>query len=94
LRKRTRLLLISAHDYAAEDNRQPDVRGIGHMQENIVGRRTGRAASIDTYSGELKTFLDNECKRLNNRWTNDEADIRHKAEQLEAAISASYDIFD
>lgn len=49
--------------------------------------------SIETYTGNLKLFLDNECKRLNNRWTNDEPDIRHKAEQMEAAISASYDIF-
>ena len=49
--------------------------------------------SLDTYSGNLKTFLDNECKRLNNRWTNDEPDIRRKAEQMEAAIGASYDIF-
>ena len=49
--------------------------------------------SLDTYTGNLKLFLDNECKRLNNRWTTDEPDIRHKAEQMEAAISASYDIF-
>jgi hypothetical protein len=49
--------------------------------------------SLDTYNGNLKTFLDNECKRLNTSWTTDEADIRHKAEQMEAAISASYDIF-
>lgn len=49
--------------------------------------------SLDTYTGNLKTFLDDECKRLNSRWTTDEPDIRHKAEQMEAAISASYDIF-
>jgi hypothetical protein len=49
--------------------------------------------SLNTYNGNLKTFLDNECKRLNSRWTTDESDIRHKAEQMEAAIKASYDIF-
>jgi hypothetical protein len=49
--------------------------------------------SLDTYTGNLKTFLDDECKRLNSRWTAEESDIRHKAEQMEAAISASYDIF-
>jgi hypothetical protein len=49
--------------------------------------------SLDTYTGNLKTFLDDECKRLNSRWTTDESDIRHKAEQMEAAINASYDIF-
>jgi len=49
--------------------------------------------SLGTYTGNLKTFLDDECKRLNSRWTTDETDIRHKAEQMEAAISTSYDIF-
>lgn len=49
--------------------------------------------SLNTYKGNLKTFLDNECNRLNDKWTTDESDIRHKADQLEASISASYDIF-
>jgi hypothetical protein len=49
--------------------------------------------SLGAYTGNLKTFLDNECKRLNSKWSVDESDIRHKAEQLEAAITASYDIF-
>lgn len=49
--------------------------------------------SIETYNGNLKTFLDNECKQLNSRWATDEREIRLKAEQMEAAISAAYDIF-
>jgi hypothetical protein len=49
--------------------------------------------SLDTYTGNLKTFLDNECKRLNSKWTAEESDIRHTAEQMEAAISAAYEIF-
>jgi len=49
--------------------------------------------SLDTYNGNLKSFLDDECKRLNSRWATDEPDIRHKAEQMEAAINASYEIF-
>jgi hypothetical protein len=49
--------------------------------------------SLATYTGNLKTFLDDECKRLNSRWATDESDIRRKAEEMEAAISTSYDIF-
>jgi hypothetical protein len=49
--------------------------------------------SSANYGGNLKSFLDDECSRLNSRWKSDEPDIRHKAEQLEAAISAAYQIF-
>jgi hypothetical protein len=49
--------------------------------------------SLNAYTGNLKSFLDDECKRLNSKWTTAEADIRHKAEEMEEAIKASYDIF-
>ena len=49
--------------------------------------------SINSYNGNLKSFLDKECERLNRRWGTDELDIRRKAEQMEAAISAAYEIF-
>lgn len=49
--------------------------------------------SLDTYTGNLKSFLDNECKQLNSKWTTDEPDIRHRAEQMETAIGVSYEIF-
>jgi hypothetical protein len=49
--------------------------------------------SLAMYRGNLKSFLDSECGRLNSKWTSEESDIRHKAEEMEAAISASYDIF-
>ncbi len=49
--------------------------------------------SLNAYTGNLKTFLDDECKRLNSRWTTDETKIRQKAAQMEEAIGASYDIF-
>ena len=72
-----------------------------HSQTRLPHARCGAGSfvryvafqySLDTYTGNLKTFLDDECKRLNSRWTTDESDIRHKAEH-EAAINASYDIF-
>lgn len=49
--------------------------------------------SLNTYKGNLKTFLDDECKRLNSRWTIEEPNIRQKVGQMESAISASYEIF-
>jgi hypothetical protein len=49
--------------------------------------------SLSTYTGNLKTFLDDECGRLNSKWTTDEADIRQKVAEMESAIAASFDIF-
>jgi hypothetical protein len=49
--------------------------------------------SIRSYTGNLKAFLDDECKRLNSRWTTDEQSVREKAEEMESAITAAYDIF-
>jgi Protein of unknown function DUF262 len=49
---------------------------------------------IGCYSGNLKKFLDDECKLLNARWTREENEIRDRARQMEAAISAAFDIFD
>lgn len=49
--------------------------------------------SISSYAGNLKTFLDNECKGLNSRWAIDKSDVCGKAGQMEAAIEASYEIF-
>lgn len=48
---------------------------------------------LSTYSGNLKVFLDDECRRLNSRWATDELKVRTKAVEMEAAISACYDIF-
>ena len=45
------------------------------------------------YNGNLKSFLDDECKRLNGGWASAEWNIRDKAEQMEEAINASYEIF-
>jgi hypothetical protein len=49
--------------------------------------------SLATYNGNLKWFLDDECKRLNTRWASVESEVRAKAAEMEAAISASYEIF-
>ncbi len=49
--------------------------------------------SLATYNGNLKSFLDDECRQLNSKWASDESKVRAKAAEMEAAISASYDIF-
>lgn len=49
--------------------------------------------SLATYDGNLKSFLDDECRRLNNRWASEEPGVRAKAAEMEAAIRASYEIF-
>jgi hypothetical protein len=48
---------------------------------------------IGNYSGNLKQFLDNECARRNQRWQSEGNQIKEKAGQMEAAISATFDIF-
>lgn len=49
--------------------------------------------SLGTYNGNLKSFLDDECKRLNSKWSSEESKVRAKAAEMEAAINASYDVF-
>lgn len=48
---------------------------------------------IGKYSGNLKQFLDDECARRNERWQTEGNRIREKAGEMEAAISATFEIF-
>ena len=48
---------------------------------------------ITDYSGGLKDFLDETCKKLNARWRQLEPSINDQAVQLEKAISATFKIF-
>jgi hypothetical protein len=48
---------------------------------------------LDNYTGNLKKFLDDECKKLNQRWTAEEANIKDKAGEMEEGIRCSYEIF-
>ena len=45
------------------------------------------------YSGNLKAFLDDTCKRLNKQWSNQEAVVEKQANEMEEAIQATFDIF-
>jgi hypothetical protein len=46
------------------------------------------------YDGKLKDFLDECCKFLNGRWDKEEDKIRNQTEELEAAIEATFEIFE
>jgi uncharacterized protein DUF262 len=48
---------------------------------------------ITDYAGNLKEFLDETCKRLNQQWKKREEEITEQVEQLERAISATFKIF-
>jgi hypothetical protein len=48
---------------------------------------------IEDYSGNFKEFLDDTCKKLNAQWKKKEREIVKQSEQLERAISATFDIF-
>ena len=48
---------------------------------------------IKSYKGNLKSFFDNTVETLNRNWDQQSDHIRETAEQLNAAIDASYTIF-
>ena len=48
---------------------------------------------LENSSGNLKKFLDDECKELNKKWLTEAAVIKEKALQMEEAIKTVYDVF-
>ena len=51
------------------------------------------AESIDTYNGNLKTFLDNTSRHFNDHWHNRQSDIEEIADQCDKAIDRTFEIF-
>lgn len=49
--------------------------------------------NIANYAGNLKKFLDDTCKKLNDSWSVEETMIKQQADELESAIRTAYDIF-
>lgn len=49
--------------------------------------------NIANYSGNLKKFLDDTCRKLNDSWGVAEATIKEQADELESAIRTAYDVF-
>ena len=58
------------------------LRSVRRLQNNIA-----------SYSGNLKKFLDDTCKKLNDSWSVEETIIRQQADELESAIRTAYAIF-
>ena len=48
---------------------------------------------VTDYSGNLKLFLDTTCKTLNDRWEQQEATLKSQADDLDAAMAATFTIF-
>jgi hypothetical protein len=48
---------------------------------------------IEAYSGNLKSFLDTTCEKLNIEFEKDNASILHQASELERAIDMTFQIF-
>jgi Protein of unknown function DUF262. len=48
---------------------------------------------LDHYAGNLKVFLDDTCKELNNDWINREAEVQNMYDEFEAAHSTIKTIF-
>jgi hypothetical protein len=48
---------------------------------------------LTDYNGNLKSFLDSTCKRLNQKWEHEEDAIVAQVEDLEAAIETTFQVF-
>jgi len=50
--------------------------------------------ALDSYSGNLKKFLDDECRNLNQKWASEEHSVKAKSVDMEEAIATAYGVFD
>ena len=48
---------------------------------------------IELYTGNLKWFMDTTCLTLNGRWDDERALIEAKADEMEAAIETTFELF-
>ena len=48
---------------------------------------------IESYTGNLKDFLDRTCELINVRWVNERDFFEHQAEELNNAIKGTFEIF-
>jgi uncharacterized protein DUF262 len=71
-------------------NRGPDRRMI---DAEILVRFLGFHLGVVTYRGNLKVFLDDTCKALNDRWEITAEAVRRAVQEMEEAIDAARHIF-
>lgn len=77
--------LMAALGLKAPDFRMRDVE--------IFVRFFGFRYRITNYAGNLKKFLDETCRLLNDTWEKNSAEIEAEANRLDAAITCCHDIF-
>lgn len=56
-------------------------------------RYFGYLYNRNNYNGNLRVFLDETCKILNEKWTTEELNIRQQFKELEKSIEFCFDIF-
>ncbi|HEY3545160.1 MAG TPA: DUF262 domain-containing protein [Propionicimonas sp.] len=69
---------------------QPDFR---MRDAELATRFFGFQYFLSDYAGDLRRFLDSTCLKLNDRWKEDEVEIRNTASSLEASIGTTRAIF-
>lgn len=71
-------------------NNEPDFR----MRDvELLLRFMAFKLFLNDYAGNLRAFLDDACKRLNREWDNRAGDTQSCLNQIEEAITATFDIF-
>lgn len=77
--------LRRALDLSGPDFRMRDVE--------LVLRFFAFTKFLDTYRGNLKTFLDTACDSLNESWATSQGELVSDASKLDEAIDATFDVF-
>jgi hypothetical protein len=70
--------------------KKPDYR---MRDAEIVVRYYAFKNFIQLYTGKLKEFLDDACRKLNEEWKQSDQNIKEQAVELELAIEATFIIF-
>lgn len=72
------------------NNTEPDFR---MRDAELLVRFFAFRNFLPDYTGNLKAFLDSTCATLNSGWHGREQALRTQADNLEAAIEATYEVF-
>jgi hypothetical protein len=71
-------------------SKEPDFR----MRDvELLVRHIAYRHYIDSYAGNLKKFMDETCKTMNENWSQIQGTVEKDADSLDAAIESAYKIF-
>lgn len=72
------------------NQREPDFR----MRDvELLTRYLAFSFFLPEFAGDMKRFLDEACEKLNDRWEEQENDIKERAQAFDSAIRAGFEIF-